>query len=271
MAIRIFTTQLMVLFSGRWLDPEGERPILERYPLTSALLPRLAQTHAKLIAFQRATFETQGAIAKLQERQAELDALHDRKMRGVFNMLTALAELSDKPNLAAHYLDLRDKLLPEGLRAVTRSYLEEAGEAVLLQGRLDAPSIQALTAIPTPDGHLYQYVEAWMLAATEIGKLERERLELTKKAPPDDTTPADVVRARNEWIRIVHAIRANLLLDDAKPEDIEAVFRHLDQAEAKADRRAPVDAKPQTPAEPPSPASPPAEPNSPCASDKTEL
>jgi hypothetical protein len=58
-----------------------------------------------------------------------LDDLHDRKVRGIFGVLTALAELADDAEKAAGYLDLRGQLFPSDLKAIQRSYLDESGEA----------------------------------------------------------------------------------------------------------------------------------------------
>lgn len=242
MSKRDLTTQSMVSISERWADPEKEKPVLERYPLTAALLPRLVKAHTNLVRFQRASSETQGEIAALQKEQAALDAEHDRKIRGVFGFLTSLAELSDTEDRARHYLDLRDKLLPDGLRAVQRSYVDQGGEIVLLQGRLDDVAKRALADIGTPEGPLHLHVQAWMKAATRLGQLEQKRLDLTSGASPSDTRKSDVLRARNEWIRVVNALQTNLQLDEVTPEDMHRIFRYLDAAEAKASRRSPVEA-----------------------------
>lgn len=256
MAKRNLTTQTMVTVSERWVDPEREKPILQRYPLTAALIPHLVKAHTNLVVFQRASAETQGEIAAVQKEQAALDAEHDRKIRGVFSFLTSLAELSDTEGRARHYLDLRDKLLPDGLRAVQRSYVDQAGEIVLLEGRLDDGAKRALADIGTPEGPLSLHVQAWMKAATRLGQLEEKRLDLARSASIDDTRKSDVLRARNEWIRVVNGLKSNLLLDQASDEDLYRIFRHLDAAEAKADRRSPsepsnlADAPPAPSAEP---------------------
>lgn len=258
MSKRNLTTQIMLSISERWLDPERERPVLERYPLTAPILSHLGKAHTSLVSFQRASTETQEAVAAVQREQAAVDAEHDRKIRGVFGVLTGLAELAASEERARHYLDLRDRLLPEGLRAVQRSYMGQAGEIPLLKGRLDEKTRRALSEIQTPEGPLTVHVDAWMSAASKLSDLEGKRMDIVEAS--GDTRKADVQRARNEWIRVVNGLRANLLLDGATPEDTHRVFRYLDHEEGRADRRLPAEAS--TPAELPD--TPPEEPQ-PCA------
>jgi len=236
MALRNLTTQSMVAVGARWLDPGQERPILQRYALTRALLHHLETTHARLIEFQRRSTDTEEAVQHLTERLAALDAQHDRLLRGVFGMLTSLAELADGEERATHFLDLRDTLFPDGLRGVSRSYWDQSGEAVLLRGRLNERIVQSLRSILTPNGSLFGHVQTLLDVARVMGELEAQRISLAKTST--DTTRADVARARNEWIRVVTALRAATSLDGVSPEESDRIFRHLDEAEAKADRRA---------------------------------
>lgn len=261
MALRNLTTQLMVSYSLNWLDPTRERPIIERYPISRALLPRIEEAHGNLFAFQRKSLESQGEIAAIQKDQARLDAEHDRNIRGVYNYLTALAELSFDEDEARHYLDLRDLLLPEGLQAIIRSYAGEGGEVLLLEQRLTPQAIANIRNIPTPGGNLYEHVQAWIKAGHTLRALEERRMDILRTLGESETKQADVARARNEWIRMAHALRANLELDRASAEDMERVFRYLDAGEAKADRAAALPAsKGEPPTGEPKPGASPEEP-----------
>lgn len=255
MALRNLSSPVMVSISTDWLDPERMRPILERYRLTGALLPFLAEVHENLIQRNRAISLTQSVLADLQRELAELDAHHDRKIRGIFGTLTAFAELADDAEKARAYLDLRGRLLPNGLRAVSRSYMDQSGEVLLLEARLDAASIETLREIPSPAGTLLDEVKAWIRLGREIGDLDMKRTSLTRHRLPGDTTQADVARARNEWIRLAHMLRSSLSLDGAEPEVIEKVFALVDHEEAKADRRQASVKEPSPPPSPPPPCS----------------
>lgn len=230
MTLRFLTIQRMISFSRSWLHPDEERSIIEQYPIARALLPRMEEAHGNLLVFQRKSLESQGEIAAIQREQALLDAEHDRKVRGVYNYLSSLAELSDGEEEARRYLALRDLLLPDGLQAIIRSYAEEGGEVVFLQQRLTAEAVAALRDIPVPGGTLFDHVEAWMRAGLLLLELDKKRTDIVKTLGQTETKQADVLRARNDWIRNTHALRATLTLDRATPEDMERVFRYLDEA-----------------------------------------
>jgi len=269
MALRNFTTQQMVSFSRNWIDRAKERLIIERYPISRALLPRIEEAHGNLLTFQRKNLESQAAIAAIQKEQAQLDAEHDRKMRGVYHFLTSLAELSGDAERAEHYLELRDLLLPDGLLAVNRSYAAQGGEVLLLQKRLTPQAIESLRKIPTPEGSLHDHVQAWMKAGLALLELDRRRTDISKSDGETDTKQAEVARARAEWIRAASALRSCLELDRATPEDIEQVFRYLDEAEVKADRRAamPPMSPDQAADDEPVASAPASSPPSPCSDD----
>jgi len=238
MALRHFTLQQMVSFSRNWIDPAKERPIIERYAISRAVIPRIEEAHGNLLTFQRKSLASQAEIAAIQKEQAQLDAVHDRNVRGVHHLLTSLAELSADEERAKHYLRLRDLLLPDGLQAIVRSYAAQGGEVLLLQKRLTPEAIASLRRIPTPEGNLHDHVEAWMKSGLALLELDRRRTDIAKTYDDADTTQAEVARARNEWIRAANALRSCLELDRAAPEDVERVFRYVDEASAKADRRA---------------------------------
>lgn len=261
MALRNLTTQSMVAIGTRWLDPNHERPIIERYPLGRAVLEHIARAQTRLIDFQRKSTTTEEVLRTMSERLAALDNRHDRLVRGIYGLLTSLAELEDDEKEATRLLDLRDELFPEGLRAVTRSYLDQAGETAILQRRLDDRTKSALLSISTPKASLYRYVENLIHVGRRIGDLETERVTLAKTS--NDTTRADVVRARHEWIRTVNALRASLELDGVTPEDYKRIFGPLEEAEAKADRRAQSSATESAPSSEASPRSEAAQPPAP--------
>ena len=238
MVLKYLTMQQMVSFSHNWIDPAKERPIIERHPISRALLPRIEEAHGNLLTYQRKNLESQAELAAIRKEQAQLDAEHDRNVRGVYHFLTSLAELSRTRDRAEHYLQLRDLLLPDGLQAVIRSYAAQGGEVLLLQKRLTPETIAYLRAIPTPDGNLYDHVEAWMKAGRRLLELDQRRTDIAKTHDESDTTQAEVARARNEWIRAASGLRSCLELDRAAPEDIERVFRYVDEASTKANRRA---------------------------------
>ncbi|WP_437951329.1 hypothetical protein WME98_11130 [Sorangium sp. So ce296] len=240
MGYRNLSPQAMVNISGPWLDPEQDRKVFTSLPLLAPLLPAVDEAHGRILTTQRLGTSLQQQAKALMEKALALDATHDRKLRGAYNYLGALAEMTDDPEFAAALLDLRDRLAPAGLKAVARSYGDQAGDAKLLPSRLNEASEKLLKKLKTPEGPLSQVVDAWVAAALEIEKVEaqREQLALNTPANIDGATPREVLNARNAWIRVVRAIETNLALEKAATGEItERLLGRLRRESARADRR----------------------------------
>jgi hypothetical protein len=254
MAIRNLTPQAMVNVSAKMLDPQQDRKIFTSLPLLAPLLPSLEEAHQGILTTQIKGSTIQQRIKALMARCTELDTRHNTKMRGTYNYLTALADLTEDPVLAAAILDLRDRLIPVGLTAVTRSYTEKAGDAKLLPARLDESSTKLLKTLTTPEGPLANAVDAWTSAALELEKVDAERRQLTLELAADDDgiTGRDVMNAKNAWIRVIRAVETNVALDKAAtPEMVEQLLGRLQLEEEKADRR--MAGSPKTNGTPPAP------------------
>jgi len=230
----------MVHISADWLDPKGLRPVLLSIAIVAELVPKLEDVHETLITKQPTTSAILARVTAIQEKQATIDIPYGRKLRGSFGLLSSLADLTDDPSKAAAYLDLRDRLSPEGLRAILKSYTEKAGAAKMLPGRLDESSRELLASIATPDGKLMDAVKAWTRAGRELGALEREKVALNQQLANEEgkVRPADVVKARNRWIRLAHALESNLEISAADEATVANILGSLHDGEARADRRA---------------------------------
>ena len=138
MALKNLSNETMLALSASWTDPERERPALEA-SVAAPLLPKLDAAHEGLVATAQpaAVSEAERELSELQAKEAEVDRVHDRKLRGTYYLLTGLAELADDPGVADSRLALRDALFPAGLAATQRTYLEEAGDVEALPRRLD--------------------------------------------------------------------------------------------------------------------------------------
>lgn len=237
MAFRSLTTQTMVNISDAWLDPAGDYPLIASLPQAGALIPSLGSGHKGLLAFQADGDNTSRALRALQERELMLDGVHDRKTRGGYTSLSSVADLSDDPKLAAACVALRDRLYPHGTEVINWSYTDEAGEARLADARLTDEEKALLASLPYPGGTLLDAHNARVAAGRELGKLERQRATLEAK-DPSVTTRADVVRARNKWIRTVNAFIALLNLEEnLSDEDREKILGPLRREEQKVDRK----------------------------------
>lgn len=262
MGLKNLTDGEMIDVSAAWLDPARTRPALEKHPLTAALLPSLEEAHTGLVADDAPPADDDRAKerARLYQQGVGLDQRHDRKGRGVFNLLTALADLTDDPDDAAGYLATRDAVFPEkNLTILAASWRSEAGNARRVHDNVlaDRGHAAALRAIPLPGkGTLLDAARAFARAGLDLGVVEDQRVALEQPAATPSDARSGRVSARNRWITVANTLVR--LVDEVL--QLQGAARHailgsVTAVEARADARA-LARRPSEPDAPDDPAPP---------------
>lgn len=236
MGKRDLTTASMVAISNAWTDPERERPLFAKYKRLAPWLEDVEAAHARLHEAQTSTKAAPPELIAINERAALLDAIHDRKVQGLHELLSALAKLSEDANQASEFITLRDELLPSGRAIVNRSYLDQAGEASFIDSRLSKRSKELLRDVTVDCIPLGKHVEDWKRSAAELGEVEAVRVRMAKEAK--EVSIASLGKARNEWIAAVNAVV--FAVDREKGmtvEDRRRLLEPLETALAKAARK----------------------------------
>ncbi len=230
---RLYTGEMVSLSAPLTLAAHPDRQILAAIPAVAALLPELDGAHDTLLATQiKPAGETR--LAAIGKAQKVLDVRHDNLIRGVHGLLTSLAYLTKNAELAGRILLLLSVVLPDGIDAVSRTYREEAGQAALLEFRFSPEDMLLLKDIKLLEGTAWDAVKEWMDVGAQLGALEDERSGIPQASGP---APADVVSARNKWIRTVRAIRSVLELVNAGQPGVVKILDRFTEAERKADHR----------------------------------
>jgi hypothetical protein len=249
MALKRLYTGEMVSLSGPWTQSNHpDRALLASIPATAALLPQLDTAHASLLSMQVKP-ESAPRLRVIGKAQKRIDVRHDDVIRGLFGLLQALAFLTLDPELAARLHHLLAVLLPDGLDAVLKSYRDEAGQAALLESRLSPEEVSLLKRIKTLEGTAWDSVREWISLASQLGVLEDERASVKEASGP---APADVVTARNSWIRTINALRTVLDLVSANDPGGELILNRISEAERMAEHRVAAAEAAQVPSSPPS-------------------
>lgn len=232
MALKDLSSATMTIISRDWLDPNKERPLLLSLTRVAPLVVDLDDAHLDLLDFQEPALKVSAEMAALTERVVALDARHDRMVRGIFGLLSSLAELTEHSREAPRLLTLRDELFPQGKSITKRSYIDEAGEAARSEARLSFDSKALLRSLTVGSVSLGKLVDEWRATAIELGEVEKERILLAKD--PKGTTMLSVGKARIAWIRAVNAILAMLDREKALSEaDRRRILEPLETALAK--------------------------------------
>lgn len=235
MAFKNIHVEEMIQLSGTWLDPAGRaHAAMVAIPDLASSLPRLQAAHGAVAARQQPAPSPR--IAAIVEEEATLDIRHDAIIRGIWGTLTALAELI-RGDVAAALIVLRDTLLPHGLSSQLKTYRAQAGQAAQLADRM-TPSVRAQTdALLIGQGPnaktLSAYVDEWIGVGKQLGALEDEKGQLEA----DSGGGAELLKARNLWVRVVNAMVANAELAALDADTEALVFGPLRGTERKADER----------------------------------
>jgi hypothetical protein len=97
-----------------------------------------------------------------------------------------------------------------------------------------------LKKIPILGGKLWSAVQDWFSAGRELGALDekRKKLEAQMVSGSSGISGADVMKARNYWIRVVRHLETTLDLDEAGEDIVQAILGPVRTAEKNAGRRA---------------------------------
>jgi hypothetical protein len=201
--------------------------VLEAIPEVAGYISRLTQARDGLINCQvsQEKSETDKKLKQMSDKAGELDSKHDCLARAIFTVLDGNALLASG-DAAEKITAIQNRLFPEGMSAVNRNYLEEAGDIGMAKARLGVDGRELLALVPYIGGNLGAAVDDWFATGVALGNLERERTQIAEAAQSaEGVTRSDVVDARNQWIRVVRAILAGLEL--AEGVDEQAMARIL--------------------------------------------
>ncbi len=261
MAVKALTTGEMITISEPWVTKgTAQYKALAAIAELVPVLKKVEEAHKALLATQPP--QPSARVATITLQLAESDTRHDQLTRAIDAVMTGFTLTAQDADHAAQLVSLHDKLLPDGLALIQKSYREEAGAGRLLQKRLDDADRAALKKLVLPGSRsVLGLVEDWIDSALTLGKLEDARA--AEQGVPAGMTSGDLIRARNAWIRAVNALRSMAELHEVDDATTQLVFNALWAAERAASRRKARktgDTQPSSPSAPgeTAPAAPPA-------------
>lgn len=235
------TTAEMIQVSTDWVSPGTTRDAVLAQPALAAMLPSIETAHHGLRRVAPDT-ELPARLKGLSEESFDRDLSHDDTIRGTHAVVTGLSILAVDPTEKAQLLALLDFLLPEGLQAVRKTYRGEAGEAALLDERMEEqPDKTAqLSAMVLPIGGgtpLRTFVDSWIADATRLGAIDSERATLVTTTEAPVVTPAEARTARLVWMKQVRALLAVADAVNLSEPAHQSIFGNLEAAVATASKR----------------------------------
>jgi hypothetical protein len=235
MALRKFSTGEMVSVTYPWVTVgHPERVVLEALPGTAGLIPFAESVHGDLLG-SRSDVEGE-FLAVLSDTLSMYNLQHDDLARAVFHVTTGYRYWRRGAPESLAIEDVHTVLFPDGLKIVSASYLETAGQAGLRTSALTDARRVVLTGIPMQGGTLLDVVTQWNQVAVDMGNMQNQRA--TPMTSPGERVNANSLR--NRWVRVVKAVLDVLALEaDRRPEARRIIERVSNiRAEVKRRRRA---------------------------------
>lgn len=250
MALKRLTLGEMITATKTWIDPRQRHyQLLAGVAEVAPLLPRLAAAHKGLLDTQPVA---DPQAAERARAVSELDAQHDDLVRCLYYLLQAKLFRSPEGAERATWAGLSQTLFPEGLAVVNRSAADEAGMAGLALARLSPEDRQRLKTLTFDGDTALKLVENYGKTGEALGHAAKEQL-----TPGAGSRRSDAAAARNQWIRVVSAIRSTLEMVGPSEELDRELLAPLAELERRAERRR--GAEPTSPAaDPKDPPAPPA-------------
>lgn len=238
-------TAAMIAIVKAWLDQEREQPLIRSLPLAGPLLEKIGAAYKGLVAYQNAGKQEHPDVRELMALTTALDTDHDRYTRSLHAIVSGIADMAKEKETADGYRSLRAALFPTGLDINRQSYVVQAGEPTLREGRLTAEHRELLetTCVKTPEGQrsLRDLVDQVTKVAHALGEAEAKK----KRLQQENTQESSRGPARRAFARIVSHFVATLELEDGLSpegrrqilEPLESELRKAAQARARAKKK----------------------------------
>lgn len=247
MALNRLSTPQMIRVSKQLLSKKELRPKLAALKRVAPFLDDLQAAHDNLVISRSAGLAISPELVVVREKQAAVDDVHDRRLKGLFELLTVLANLASELGLDADaIIGARNLLFPDGPSMTQRKYAEEAAEVELVEARLTPEAKALLNDIKVQGKTLWAIVDRWLDAARELAVLESEREQIEAKLTKERADRPRERDARNAWIDTVGLIRRAVQAHkELAAEDVAVIFQRLNGYESgveKIDDSSPADA-----------------------------
>jgi hypothetical protein len=232
MALRKFSMGEMVGVTYPWVTPgHPERVMLEGLPGAAGLIPHAESVHGDLLASRT---DTAGDfLSVLGDTLSVFNLQHDDLARVAWYILEAYRYRHRGTPEAVSIENLQAALFPTGLKIVSASYLETAGQAELRRTALTEERRAALAGIPMQGGTLLDVVTQWNQVGVDMGNVQNQRA--TPIASGEARVSSKVLRDR--WVRVVRAVLDVLALEANRRPEARRIIERVDNIRAEVKRR----------------------------------
>ena len=226
---RLKNAEMVQITKSLVSDATPSNTVLLSKSIMTPMLPILLEAHQGL--YKALPQDPPPEYLELCNRSQELDKQHDAQVHVIYGGLTALAASEEDGET---FLEIRDALLPAGLKHTQSSFRAEAGHASIVIANLTTAQLKRLGSARLGSSTMRQLVEQWGTTAESLGSVEWQRSQLRT----DFEGSGDSRSARNSWIKAVKALVLLATWADLSDDEDRLLFSELRTVEAQADARA---------------------------------
>lgn len=221
-----FSMANMVAVLSSWVDAGKNRAVFESTPELAPLLPHLDSLYRQLGQIRGELSKLTPKMRLLSRKIRQLDCIHNKKSRGLYNVLTDLMLLTDDSALAADLCHVRDTLFPEDAIGVGGRHRKPTGCRMAAEPEV-TDFMRKLLADTAYNGRtLLKDFEDWIATCRELGYLDLEQRTRSENGQVPTVTREDTRNARLRWNRLVKTVVS--LLDIASSVADETKSRLLE-------------------------------------------
>ena len=235
----------------RWASSTEVDAVLATIDTTSVIKDISATLHKESVKFATQYTKLPQPLRDTIEECFSLDSLYDRKLAGLYSMLTAVSTTTDNRLLSETLLHTRNTLFPEGILGETYSYLRQESYVIVSNMRISIEARELLKGITYNGCNLLDDFTEWVFIGKRLGVLEKiwerqlDAYDVSALSPPElrnlritwrnllDETRSIIGCAR----RIAQSDRVRLLGDLTEIENLYRVEIHLSSREPIARAR----------------------------------
>lgn len=225
--LHVLTAKTMLSNSNDWLNTPDIVQMIESHTLGPGVLTEVRGAHDQLAS---ALGWRQRLSVKLLEMTKDIttqDGEHDRFLRMLYYVLTALIEGADSPGEAERYLSARHLLIPDGLAQTRYTYANEHGAVIEVQQRITPEVEQVLQQTVVAGRSLWEIYQRWITAGQRLGQLVKERSRLESSMLQSSEGPTHVREARQVWLRVVRMFISAVTIMDLPDDGWRQIFAPL--------------------------------------------
>lgn len=235
--LHLLPAKTMLSNSSVWLtDPEIVQ-LVEGHPMGPGVIIEVRGVHDRLAGAVGWRLRLGAELLDMTRRIGAHDDAHDRAVRMLYYILTALAEGADTPAEAARYLAARALLLPGGLAQTRQSYADEHGAVLAVQERMTAEVEALLEQTVVAGRSLLEVYQRWIAAGQMLGQLVKERSQLEASTRPGADNASLIREARWAWLRVVRMFIRAVGFMNLSEEGWRKIFAPLQRDIASALQR----------------------------------